>query len=63
LVITGASLAHSLLAAAQAFPGPPHALVSSLQAPVTVQSIVPVSVLGTIRHPSSPPISREIARN
>ena len=62
LVTTGAPLAHSLQATAQAFPGTPHALVSSLQAPATVQRPVPVLALGTIRHPSSPPLLLEIAR-
>jgi hypothetical protein len=54
LVTTRAPLAHFLQATAQAFPGPPYALVSSLQAPATVQRPVPVLALGTIRHPSSP---------
>ena len=63
LVTTGAPLAHSLQATAQAFPGPPQALVSSLQAPATVQRPVPVLALGTIRHPSSPPLSLKTARH
>ena len=63
LVTTGAPLAHSLQATAQAFPGHPQALVSSLQAPATVQRPVPVLALGTIRHPSSPPLSLETARH
>ena len=45
------------------FLGRPTTPVSSFQVPATFQRSVPMLVLGTIRHPSSPPISREIARN
>ena len=45
------------------FLGRPTTPVSSFQVPATFQRSVPMLVLGTIRHPSSPPFPLETARN